>query len=126
MEETGIVKSIDGVIAKVLVSRKSSCCESCEKDSCDIPENGIETEAINTAGAKVGQKVKIVFGIFVILILLLSVFLVICSAQVNAGCIRCINIIHGVFIDAEVNIMLRSRISGRPANGFTRLFDNHC
>lgn len=60
MEETGIVKSIDGVIAKVLVSRKSSCCESCEKDSCDIPENGIETEAINTAGAKVGQKVKVV------------------------------------------------------------------
>ncbi len=60
MEETGIVKSIDGVIAKVLVSRKSSCCESCEKDSCDIPENGIETEAINAAGAKVGQKVKVV------------------------------------------------------------------
>jgi sigma-E factor negative regulatory protein RseC len=60
MDEIGIVKSIDGVIAKVVVARKSSCCESCEKETCDIPENGVETEAINAAGAKVGQKVKVV------------------------------------------------------------------
>jgi sigma-E factor negative regulatory protein RseC len=60
MEETGIVKSVDGINARVLVSRKNSCCESCEKDSCDIPENGIETEALNAAGAGVGQKVKVV------------------------------------------------------------------
>jgi sigma-E factor negative regulatory protein RseC len=60
MYEIGIVKSIDGTIAKVVVARKSSCCESCEKEICDIPENGVETEAVNTAGAKVGQKVKVV------------------------------------------------------------------
>ena len=60
MEEVGIVKSIDGVTAKVVISRKNSCCESCVKDTCDLPENEIETEAINSAGAKVGQKVKIV------------------------------------------------------------------
>ncbi|HDH05807.1 MAG TPA: hypothetical protein ENH01_08860 [Nitrospirae bacterium] len=60
MEEVGIVKSIDGVTAKVVVSRKSSCCESCVKDTCDIPEKGVETEAINSANAKVGQKVKVV------------------------------------------------------------------
>lgn len=60
MEEIGFVKSIDGMTAKVVVSRKSSCCESCEKEACDIPENGIETDAINAAGAKVGQKVKLV------------------------------------------------------------------
>jgi positive regulator of sigma E activity len=60
MHEVGIVKSIDGVFARVMIGRKSSCCESCEKDTCDIPENGIETEAINTARAAVGQKVKLV------------------------------------------------------------------
>jgi sigma-E factor negative regulatory protein RseC len=59
MEEIGVVKSIEGITARVVVSRKSSFCESCEKDTCDIPENGIETDAINTAGAKVGQRVKI-------------------------------------------------------------------
>lgn len=60
MEELGIVKSIDGLTARVVVSRKSSCCESCEKDTCDIPDEGLETEAINAVNAKIGQKVKIV------------------------------------------------------------------
>jgi len=60
MNEIGIVKSIDGVFAKVIVGRKNSCCEPCEKDTCDIPENGAETEALNVAKAAVGQKVKIV------------------------------------------------------------------
>jgi sigma-E factor negative regulatory protein RseC len=59
IEEIGFVKSLDGINARVVVARKSSCCESCEKDVCDIPEDGIETEAINAAGAKVGQKVKL-------------------------------------------------------------------
>ncbi len=59
MEEIGIVKSIDGAMAKVMVARKSGCCDNCEKDLCDIPENGIVTEAINSAHAAVGQKVKI-------------------------------------------------------------------
>lgn len=60
MEEFGVVKSIDGMSARVMVERRGGCCESCEKDACDIPDNGIETEAINAAHAKVGQKVKIV------------------------------------------------------------------
>jgi sigma-E factor negative regulatory protein RseC len=64
MEEIGIIKSIDGMTAKVVVSRKSSCCENCTKDSCDLPEDGIETEAINAAGAQVGQRVKIVMSTF--------------------------------------------------------------
>lgn len=64
MEEIGIIKSIDGMTAKVVISRKSSCCESCTKDSCDVPEDGIETEAINAAGAQVGQRVKIVMSTF--------------------------------------------------------------
>ena len=60
MHEMGIVKSIDGATAIVKVSKRTSCCESCEKDICDISEDGNETEAINEAGAKAGQKVKLV------------------------------------------------------------------
>jgi len=60
MQEIGIVKSVDGTIAKVLVSRKGSPCENCSQDTCTIPEKGLEAEAINEIGAKVGQKVKIV------------------------------------------------------------------
>jgi sigma-E factor negative regulatory protein RseC len=59
MQEIGIVKSIDGVIARVMVTKKSSFCENCTKDSCDIPEDGVETDAFNAVGAKVGQKVRI-------------------------------------------------------------------
>jgi sigma-E factor negative regulatory protein RseC len=60
MHEMGIVKSINGATAIVKVSKRTSCCESCEKDICDITEDGNETEAINEAGAKTGQKVKLV------------------------------------------------------------------
>ncbi len=85
MEEIGVVKSIDGITAKVVVSRKASCCESCEKDVCDVPESGIETEAINAAGASVGQKVKIVMKSYsyfkgAMLIYVLPVFALIIGA----------------------------------------------
>lgn len=59
MQEIGIVKSIDGSTARVVISRGESPCENCTQDACTIPEKGIETEAINIAGAKVGQKVKV-------------------------------------------------------------------
>ena len=88
MEEIGVVKSIDGISAKVVMQRKSSCCESCEKDACDIPDNGIETEAINRAGAKVGQKVKVVMSAYSYLkgamaIYVLPVFALIAGAIVG-------------------------------------------
>ncbi len=60
MHEIGFVKSIDGYTATVVVSRKKSLCEKCEKPACDIPADGIETEAINEARAGVGQKVRLV------------------------------------------------------------------
>ena len=60
MHETGIVTNINGTMAIVKVPKRSSCCENCEKEICDISEDGIETEAINMAGAKIGQKVKLV------------------------------------------------------------------
>ncbi len=60
MESTGIVKSTDGLIARVLVEINGGCCEHCEKETCDISEKGVETEALNTVSARVGQKVKVV------------------------------------------------------------------
>ncbi len=59
MEEIGIVKSVDGVKAKVVI-RKSSACDHCVKDECDMEGNNFEVEAINAANASVGQTVKIV------------------------------------------------------------------
>lgn len=59
MEEIGYVTAVNGSYATVSIGRKSGCCDSCEKSSCDIPEDGITTDALNTAGAKTGQRVKI-------------------------------------------------------------------
>lgn len=55
----GIVKSVDGSMAKVVVEAGASCCEKCQKGSCDISTRGVETEAVNLAHAKVGQKVNV-------------------------------------------------------------------
>ncbi len=76
MMDTGTVKSIDGINARVLITRQSGPCDHCTEEVCTVPEDGIETEAINAIGAKVGQKVKIVMksytyvkGTFLIFIL---------------------------------------------------------
>jgi sigma-E factor negative regulatory protein RseC len=60
MESVGIVKSKEGIMARVIVEMSGGCCDHCEKETCDITETGIETEAINEARAEIGQKVKIV------------------------------------------------------------------
>jgi sigma-E factor negative regulatory protein RseC len=60
MYEIGVVKSINGISAKVFIGRSGGCCDSCEKPACDIPENGVETDAVNIAGAQIGQRVKVV------------------------------------------------------------------
>ena len=59
MTETGIIKSLDGINATVLISRQNGPCDHCTGEACTVPEEGIETKAINAAGAKVGQKVKL-------------------------------------------------------------------
>ncbi len=58
MEEIGIVKSIDGVTAKVVVERKSAC-DHCTESTCHVTDNGAEIEALNIAKALAGQKVKV-------------------------------------------------------------------
>lgn len=55
----GIVKSVEGSTAKVLVEAGASCCDQCQKGTCDISTRGVETEAFNLARAKVGQKVNV-------------------------------------------------------------------
>jgi sigma-E factor negative regulatory protein RseC len=57
MNETGIVKSINGTTAVVSVGRKSAC-EQCAA-GCKITDGGAEIEAVNRAKARVGQKVRV-------------------------------------------------------------------
>jgi hypothetical protein len=59
MTTVGVVKSVEGGSARVLVDAGPSCCEHCLKDSCDLETRGIETEAVNLVNAKLGEKVRI-------------------------------------------------------------------
>jgi len=60
MTNVGVVKSVEGNMAKVFVGAGHGCCESCQPVSCDIDTTrGVETEAVNPVHAKVGQKVRI-------------------------------------------------------------------
>ena len=59
MEEIGIVKSTDGVTARVVI-KKTTACEHCVKGECDMEGVNFEIEAINAAHAEVGQIVKVV------------------------------------------------------------------
>jgi sigma-E factor negative regulatory protein RseC len=85
MQEIGTVKSLDGINATVMISRKGGPCDHCTQETCTVPEEGIETVAVNSAGAKVGQKVKIVMKTYTyvkgaILIFILPVFALITGA----------------------------------------------
>jgi sigma-E factor negative regulatory protein RseC len=59
MEEIGVVTSVDGPIAKVIVKKKSAC-DKCSAGTCSITGEGAEIEGLNDAGAKVGQRVRVV------------------------------------------------------------------
>lgn len=58
IEEIGTVKSLAGGMAVVLVPRKSAC-EGCTAGACKPDEQAMEIEAVNRAGAQVGQRVKV-------------------------------------------------------------------
>ena len=57
MDEIGVVKSTNGILAIVSVERKSAC-EQCAA-GCKITDTGAELEAINRAQAVTGQKVRV-------------------------------------------------------------------
>jgi sigma-E factor negative regulatory protein RseC len=58
-EEIGIVKSVDGKVAKVDVPKKNAC-DGCTLGTCKEDEQSMEIEAFNQAGAEAGQKVKVI------------------------------------------------------------------
>ncbi len=58
MEEVGVVKSIEGPLSIVLVTKKSAC-EHCTAGTCHLSEDGAVIEALNEAGAEVGQTVRV-------------------------------------------------------------------
>ena len=58
IEEIGIVTSTDGTTAHVNVPKKSTC-EGCTAGTCIAGEQSMEIVAFNKAGAKSGQKVKV-------------------------------------------------------------------
>ena len=58
IEEIGVVTSIEGLTARVDVPKKSTC-EGCTAGTCITGEQSMEIIAVNKAGAKVGQKVKV-------------------------------------------------------------------
>lgn len=59
MEEIGIIKDIEGPVAKVSVPRKSAC-EGCTAGTCKPEEQSMEIEALNHVNASVGQRVRII------------------------------------------------------------------
>ena len=59
IEEIGIVTKADGIVANVIVQRRSAC-DGCKvQGACKPSDEGMEIEALNPVQAKEGQKVKI-------------------------------------------------------------------
>lgn len=58
IEEVGIVRSVEGNLARVMVPRKSSC-EGCTSGACTSGGQSMEIEAVNAAGAREGQRVRV-------------------------------------------------------------------
>jgi sigma-E factor negative regulatory protein RseC len=58
LEEIGTVISIEGHHARVSVPKKSSC-EGCTAGTCSAGEQSMEIDALNKAGAVIGQRVRV-------------------------------------------------------------------
>jgi len=58
IEEIGVVKSVEGMLAVVDVPKKTAC-EGCTMGACRPEDRNMEIEALNEAGAEVGQKVRV-------------------------------------------------------------------
>lgn len=59
MEEIGVIKSVDGMTAKVSVPKRSAC-EGCTVGICKPDEQSMEIEVLNPLKAQAGQKVRVV------------------------------------------------------------------
>ena len=58
IEEIGTVTAIEGPYARVSVPRKSTC-EGCTAGTCTAGDQSMEIEALNKAGAIIGQRVRV-------------------------------------------------------------------
>lgn len=81
MTETGVVESVSGDSAVVMIVRKSACGETCGSCSGGCRLSGNKVSAVNTAGAKCGDVVtvetstgSILYKAFIVYILPLIVF----------------------------------------------------
>jgi len=59
IEETGVVTEVDGIMAKVAVHKRGACEGCAAQGSCESTPEGMEIEALNPVGAKVGQTVMV-------------------------------------------------------------------
>ncbi len=59
VEEVGVVRSVEGMVATVCVPRKTGC-EGCTLKVCNPEEQYMIIEALNPVKARAGQKVKVV------------------------------------------------------------------
>ncbi len=64
MEEIGVVIKTLGRFAKVSIAKPKGICEHCTLGTCHVSEEGSEIEALNMAGAREGQKVRVVMKPF--------------------------------------------------------------
>jgi sigma-E factor negative regulatory protein RseC len=58
VEEVGLVKSAEGMVATVLVEKKNAC-EGCTSRMCKPADHSMEIEALNPLNAHAGQKVRV-------------------------------------------------------------------
>jgi sigma-E factor negative regulatory protein RseC len=59
IEEVGTVTKVEGIMASVAVSKKSSCDGCTAGGACKTTPEGVEIEAVNTIHAREGQTVRI-------------------------------------------------------------------
>ncbi len=59
VEEIGVIRSVEGLVATVSVQKKSAC-EGCTLNTCKPGEGSMLIEALNPVEARVGQKVRVV------------------------------------------------------------------
>ncbi|HXX58029.1 MAG TPA: SoxR reducing system RseC family protein [Thermodesulfovibrionales bacterium] len=107
MDEIGIVKAVNGIIAVVSVERKSAC-DQC-RAGCKLTESGAEIEAVNTIRAAIGQKVKVVMKPYSYLKGALLVYGVPTLALV-IGAVIGKEFLSGLFREADPDIL--SAVSG--------------
>lgn len=59
MEEVGVVIKTLGRFATVSIPKPKGICDHCTMGACTVSAEGSEIEALNMAGAREGQKVKV-------------------------------------------------------------------